>query len=164
MVVLSSIFPIALLAVATGFLLHELMHKLVAQKYGCWAEYRAFPFGLVLALLMSAAGFVFAAPGAVYIMGSITKKENGKISLAGPLINIVIGAVCLPFVFLIPQSYILNFIVMVYWVNSFLAFFNMLPIYPLDGSKVFRWNTGIYVISFVAALVLAIPGFRIIFL
>ncbi|MDI6855821.1 MAG: site-2 protease family protein, partial [Candidatus Thermoplasmatota archaeon] len=94
MVVLSSIFPIALLAVATGFLLHELMHKLVAQKYGCWAEYRAFPFGLVLALLMSAAGFVFAAPGAVYIMGSITKKENGKISLAGPLINIVIGAVC----------------------------------------------------------------------
>ncbi|MEW6069263.1 MAG: site-2 protease family protein [Candidatus Thermoplasmatota archaeon] len=158
---LAYIFPIALVAVATGFLLHELMHKIVAQKYGCWAEYRAFPFGLLLALLMSIAGFVFAAPGAVYIMGSVTKKENGKISLAGPLVNMAIAATCLPFVFVIPAGYIRSLTFMVYWANSFLAFFNMLPIPPFDGSKVFRWSLGIYIVSFVAVLVLAIPGFLV---
>ncbi len=124
-----------------------------------------FPFGLMLALLVSLVGFVFAAPGAVYIMGSVSSKENGKISLAGPLINIIIATLCLPFVFIfvfiIPAGYILNFVFVVYWVNSFLALFNLLPIYPLDGSKVFRWNLGIYIISFMAALALAIPRFLI---
>jgi len=30
------------ITVGLGFLLHELAHKYVAQKYGCWAEFRAF--------------------------------------------------------------------------------------------------------------------------
>ena len=45
--------------------------------------------GLILAIVTAAFGFVFAAPGAVYIQGEyISKEENGKISIAGPLINI----------------------------------------------------------------------------
>ena len=54
-------------AVMTGFLLHELAHKWMAQKYGCWAEYRGNRNGLLLALLMGAVGFLIAAPGAVMV-------------------------------------------------------------------------------------------------
>ena len=47
---------------------------------------------LVLAILMSFFGFIFAAPGAVVIKASyIHPSKNGKISLAGPLTNIILA-------------------------------------------------------------------------
>src|SRR3989344_3439619 len=71
---------IAAIAVGLGFLLHELGHKLVAQYYRCFAEFRSFDQMLILAVLMSFFGFVFAAPGAVMISGYVNKERNGKIS------------------------------------------------------------------------------------
>src|SRR3989338_6487641 len=82
---------IAALTVGIGFLLHELGHKFVAQKYGCFAEFRSFDSMLVLAIAMSFLGFVLAAPGAVMISGRINKRKNGIISAAGPVINIVLA-------------------------------------------------------------------------
>src|SRR3989344_2709086 len=35
-------FVVASLTVGIGFLFHELGHKIVAQKYGCFAEFRSF--------------------------------------------------------------------------------------------------------------------------
>lgn len=61
------IFFISAVGVGTGFLLHELAHKFVAQRYGYWAEYQANYFGLVAVVAMAFMGFIFAAPGAVMI-------------------------------------------------------------------------------------------------
>ena len=61
--------PMAFAAVLTGFLLHEIAHKWMAQQYGCWAEYRGNRNGLYFALLMSSFGFILAAPGAVMVSG-----------------------------------------------------------------------------------------------
>lgn len=88
----SVIIPVTFIAVGMGFVLHELAHKFVAIRYGFWAEYRLWIEGLFLALISAALGFVFAAPGAVYIHGEyISKEQNGKISLAGPATNIILG-------------------------------------------------------------------------
>src|SRR3989338_4890519 len=58
----------ALFAVGIAFIAHELIgHKLVAQRFGAEAEFKAWPMGLLLALVTSFFGFIFAAPGAVYI-------------------------------------------------------------------------------------------------
>ena len=35
-----------LIAVGPAFLLHEIGHKIVAKRHGCWAEFRADPKGL----------------------------------------------------------------------------------------------------------------------
>jgi len=129
------------IAVVTGFLLHELAHKFLAQKYGAWAEFRVFPLGLILALFLALlSGIVFAAPGAVYIQGRITKEQNGMISLAGPGLNLAFGLACIALLFVLP----LEIIFIVGWINLFLAAFNLIPFGPLDGAKVFRWNAGIY--------------------
>ncbi|MBM4389164.1 MAG: hypothetical protein FJ088_15605, partial [Deltaproteobacteria bacterium] len=53
---------ISFVIVITGFLLHELAHKFAAQRYGSWAEFRVYPFGLILAIAFAFLGFVFAAP------------------------------------------------------------------------------------------------------
>ena len=44
---------IAAITVGTGFLLHEMGHKFLAQQYGCVAEFRANMQMLFLAVLMS---------------------------------------------------------------------------------------------------------------
>ena len=72
-------------------MLHELAHKIVAQRNGAWAEFRAYPLGLVLAVVSALLGFILAAPGAVYIQGAISRKQDGKISIAGPLTNLGLG-------------------------------------------------------------------------
>ncbi|GIU69957.1 MAG: hypothetical protein KatS3mg002_1193 [Candidatus Woesearchaeota archaeon] len=65
------------ITVGIAFIIHELAHKIVAQKYNCWAEFRADITMLIIALLMSFTGFLFIAPGAVIISGNVTKKQNG---------------------------------------------------------------------------------------
>ena len=58
-----SILPIVMFGVGVGFLLHELGHKYVANKYGYKAEFKLWPIGLLIALITSLIGWVFALPG-----------------------------------------------------------------------------------------------------
>ena len=145
-------FIIASLTVGTGFLLHELGHKVVAQRYGCFAEFRAFNQFLILAIIMSFFGFVFAAPGAVMINGPVGVRRNGKISVAGPLVNLALALFFLS-IFLIPPAGILKTIAVYgFFINSWLALFNMIPIWNLDGAKVLRWNKAVYALVVLIAL------------
>jgi Zn-dependent protease len=132
-------------AIATGFFLHEMGHKYLAQRYGCWAEFRAWTWGLLIAIMSAIVGFLFAAPGAVYIRGHITKEQNGKISAFGPLMNIVVAVVLLPLLYTsIGTGLLFEFLSLAIFLNLFLAGFNMLPFPPLDGSKIIKWNIGVW--------------------
>lgn len=142
---------VAFITVSFGFLLHELSHRYVAHRFGSYAEYRMWPQGLALALLFSFLGFVFAAPGAVMIhersdlwgrSRGLSLKRSGIISLAGPLTNIVLAIAFTVAGFLYPiYSAIAGFGASI---NIWLALFNMIPVPPLDGSKVFQWDKKIW--------------------
>ena len=155
-----NILPIVMVGVGAGFILHELGHKFVSMKYGYWAEFKLWPQGLIFALVTSFFGFVFAAPGAVYTYANyMTEEINGKISVAGPVVNIILALVFLaiaaavyPSAFTSDTSVLIFVICSVgYSVNSFLAVFNLLPIGNLDGSKVLDWNFGIWVVTILIA-------------
>jgi len=150
------LIPVTLIAVGFGFVFHELAHKFVAIKYGFHAEYRLWTWGLVLAIISAAVGFVFAAPGAVYIYGyDISREENGKISIAGPLTNIALAVIFFILLQFLSVSPILSLICgLGFTINSFLAFFNMLPILILDGAKVLKWNPVVWVITTGIALIM----------
>ena len=155
-----TILPIVIVGVGAGFILHELGHKFVSMKYGYWAEFKLWPQGLIFALISSFLGFVFAAPGAVYTYANyMTDEINGKISIAGPIVNIVLAliflAICIviyPSAFTSETSVLIFVICSVgYSINSFLAAFNLIPIGNLDGSKVLTWNAGIWVATIAVA-------------
>lgn len=156
-------FFVVLIAVGFGFILHELAHKYVSLHYGVHAEFRAWNFGLVLAVLfafLTNGVFTFAAPGAVYILGEVSRKQNGIISLAGPLTNIVIGLAFSAVAFLFAGSIVSEIAGYVAYINFFLAAFNLLPIPPLDGSKVINWNALVWAVFFIPlALFIFLPGF-----
>lgn len=154
---------ISFIIVLTGFLAHELAHKFMAQRNGAWAEFRVFPLGLIMALVFSFTGFLFAAPGAVYIQGNITKRQNGIISLAGPMTNLVLGGTFLAGWLLFPASGMISVIfAQIGIVNLFFAAFNLIPIPPFDGSKVASWNIGIYIATLGAAVILLLIGYGVI--
>jgi Zn-dependent protease len=154
------VFIISAVTVGTGFLLHELGHKFVAQRYGCFAEFRSFDQMLILAVFMSFFGFVFAAPGAVMIAGKVDKVKNGIISAAGPIINIVLALLFLSISFMFPGGMLKILAFYGYFINSWLALFNMIPVWNLDGAKVLKWNKKIYgVIVAVALLLLFLQNF-----
>jgi Zn-dependent protease len=155
---------VAAITTATGFAMHELAHKFVAQRYGCWAEFRYSVRGLFFALVTATFGFLFAAPGAVYIAGRVDARQNGLISIAGPVTNTLVTLAFIPIVLLFGGSAtdVGQKLHIVAYFNAFLAVFNMIPVMPLDGAKVLRWNKGIYVGAMalmVALLVLLWSGF-----
>lgn len=138
--------PIAALAVTTGFLFHELSHKFLAQRYGCWAEFRSWTMGLILALVTAFFGFLFAAPGAVHIEGRMTREQYGKISAAGPTSNIAVAVAFLPLYLFSTQGSMLELVgFYVYLVNTVLAGFNLIPIPPFDGQKIWTWSKPVYI-------------------
>ncbi|MEF8887452.1 MAG: metalloprotease [Haloarculaceae archaeon] len=151
----------SLVVVGTGFLLHELAHKVVAVRFGQVAEFRADYSMLGLAVVSALAGFLFAAPGAVHHRGRITPRENGLIALAGPAVNAVLAVGFLGAASVAGGSLAtlgnLGFVV-----NILLAGFNMLPFGPLDGRTVLDWSLPAFAVSFaltagVAAVVLLGP-------
>lgn len=148
-------FPIILLTVGLGFVAHELAHRFVANHYGAKAYFRAWPEGLLLMFVMAwvtQGQFIFAAPGAVYIYSNyLTRRENGIISISGALMNCLLALLFLVIALAIGIGGVLSdnpnslslagaFIAFGTYTNLYLAFFNMIPIPPLDGSKVMAWN------------------------
>lgn len=133
-------FIIASLTVGVGFLLHEMGHKVVAQKYGCFAEFRSFDNMLLLAVAMSFFGFIFAAPGAVMISGRVNRAKSGKISAAGPVVNLVLASVFLALIFFQLPKLFKDIALYGFLINSWLALFNMIPFWLFDGRKILKWN------------------------
>jgi Zn-dependent protease len=154
--------PVMFLAIGPAFLLHEIGHKIVAKKNGCWAEFRADPRGLRNGVLVAALlGIVFMAPGAVMVAGLVTRRQNGHIAVAGPLVNLSLFIIGIPLWGAVigltgsaefaNSSYLANgsliwqsmlFDIGYFWLgaNLFLGLFNMIPWGPLDGLKVKDWN------------------------
>jgi len=134
-------FLIYLFATIFAFVLHEFAHKFTAIKLGYFAKYKAnfkyLGLSLIVSALFSFTPFhlKFVIPGAVLIYGykyNLTRKNVVWISLAGPLTNLLIALIFLELPF--------TFAPLMVKINSFLAFFNLLPIQPLDGSKIFEWK------------------------
>jgi Zn-dependent protease len=156
------------IATATGFILHEMGHKFVAIRHGYVAHFRLWTWGLLLTLftvIATGGAFLFGAPGAVYISpatpsgyygygwsGSPADEdyENMIISAAGPGINLAFALGFLGLLFAAPAGFLTTVAAFGFELNVGLGSFNMLPVPPLDGSKIFRKSIPV-------ALAIALP-------
>ncbi len=116
---------VAAVGLFAGVLLHEIGHSLVALRYEYEIE------SITLWLLGGLANFT-AMPE--------DWRHEFWIAIAGPIVSIGVGAVCyLGFLLTPPEidsvRFVLSYLAVL---NVFLAGFNMLPAFPMDGGRVLR--------------------------
>lgn len=167
-------FMITLLpGLVIGLTVHEAAHAISAKWLG---DDTAYHMGRVslnpfrhLSFIGTAALFLVGFGWGKPVIVNIYNFKRPRLyyllsSLAGPASNIVLSAIALGVLYLRPGG-IIEFIAMsVFFINAVLAMVNLLPIPPLDGSKIWpclipgmkptisaKWN-GIFMIVLVVAL------------
>jgi len=138
------------------FILHEIAHKMAAQHHGLWAEFRLTLFGSLITLFSIVSPFKIVSPGVVHMAGVADKKIIGKVSLAGPLTNIILSAVFLSLSYYGATPFITVGAVL----NAWTALFNLIPFSVFDGEKIFWWNRKAWAVNFAASIALIFFGLR----
>ena len=91
----------------------------------------------------------------------MSKKENGVISVAGPVVNLCLGVLFFAILiagFALQTLPIILLGTMGLSVNGMIAFFNLLPISVLDGKKVLAWNPVIFAVTILLSLGMVLFG------
>jgi Zn-dependent protease len=148
------LFSALAVILTVSFFAHEIAHKVTAQRRGLWAEFRLTLWGAALTLIFMVLPVTFKliSPGAVMISGPARSDEIGKISIAGPLTNIILSGVFLSFAFFVPSLFLV--FILGALVNGFIAVFNLIPFGILDGFKIFNWNKTVWALAFATSAAL----------
>ena len=149
-------FMLSLIAVFCAFFFHEMSHKITAQYYRLWSEFRMNTRSLLISFLLSlTTGFVFAVPGKVMFRGEPRVFEEGHIAIAGPLANLVLAGLFTPVYLLLFTSahgLIPQMIGFICLINIIFASFNLLPLRSFDGGKVVKWNPSVWLIFMIISI------------
>jgi Zn-dependent protease len=143
------IFPLS-------FLLHELSHLNMGRHFKYQSRFCLTNVGFRSTIIATILGLPFGLPGAAVSIGldpTQDRKAMGFIKMAGPLSNLILGAILIGVSVLVPiQSETLYFIklgiIQAATLNLVLGIFNMIPIavrgFALDGEYIVKWNKLLY--------------------
>jgi Zn-dependent protease len=133
------------------FLLHEIAHKFIAIKLGFPSRFYLDQNMALFSLMSIFFPIKIIAPGAVVFYGTPSEESEASIAMAGPLINIILGGILLGFSFFLSENW-MDFTLLVSKFSFDLALFNLLPISILDGAKIYKWNSNVFLVVFIFCL------------
>lgn len=145
-----SVTEILIYIVAGGIAvtLHEFGHRYAAHRKNVATEVKFWELGAVTMFLTGwFTGSVFAQPQRT-IIDEKTVEERAKdneripvdvqISLAGPLVNLGIAVITIPFLFVGGEVTKIASIMLM--MTLLLAVYHLMPFSPMDGKAIMKWN------------------------
>jgi len=160
-------FLIATALAGVSLLAKELAQKATTRALEAHATYELWSPGIVISLLSSLLGVAFTAVSGVTIASESTERygrwqvnlsvqQLGIIGAIGPLMCLSLGMAFLMLRTLSPMVLGESLFVVAAEINAYLALFSMVPLRPVDGAKVLRWNMAIW--AFTVLMCLAVMG------
>jgi len=145
---------IALVILLFSAILHEIAHGYVAERLGdptarLAGRLTLNPKNHIDPMMSIALPLLLLIAGSPIIIGAAKpvpvdpfnlrdgRKDLALVSLAGPLTNIFIAIIASLILKFIPYSIFYYLLSVIAHLNLLLAIFNLIPIPPLDGSKIF---------------------------
>ncbi|MDE7395229.1 MAG: site-2 protease family protein, partial [Clostridiales bacterium] len=111
---------VALIGYTVAVVLHEMAHAEVARRRGyALTQVKIMPYGASLTGKFEGAGW----------------KDEVRIAAAGPLMNLILAVLCVALWWLLPVTYFFTETFVIACVCTALS--NLLPVFPLDGGRVF---------------------------
>jgi Zn-dependent protease len=165
-----SSFFIILLGIVLAISVHEAAHCYVADYLGDPTP-RSLgrvtlnplahldPIGTLMIILTGAFGWGKSSPFDPYNLRN-PQRDTALIGLAGPAANIILAAIFALIFHLIGTTFVSGILTFLVGLNVNLALFNLLPVPPLDGSKIFlKTNPFRNQNSYLLLLLLILPIF-----
>lgn len=151
------------LIVIISYSIHEVLHSIVAKSEGIYSRCDLWPIGIIVTLasgILSGGIAVLPLPTIIRLKGSETERwrketfemapwDIGLASVVGPLSNLVLATAF----FALFRFYGLTVFKLGALINSWIAFANLIPWPPIDGSKIMSWDRWVWFLSGVAAVI-----------
>jgi len=152
----------AIVICMTAFLAHDLAHKLCARHMAGGGRFKLAVTGSLFSLFVAGiqhlmgftmliaglstrkplrlAPYRFLAPGTVVVRGKKRREVLGKIALAGPASNIVLGWLMFFLGLSSPFSWASELLLIGSAVNAYVAITALLPLAFCDGLTIYWWS------------------------
>ncbi len=144
------LLPISIFAVGIAIFAHNLAHDIMAKEYNIDTRLEVWPMGVVVMLITVAFGGLFAAFMNSEIEGR--EKKHGIIYLAGPIMNFFLAYLLLQ----INVGGLIGIFAKVgAAINIAIASYNLLPIRPVDGYYIFKWNKLLWTVVIIPTFIIA---------
>jgi len=146
------IVPIVLASSILVDLVKDLSRELLARHLGVWSEYRLWYFGLAMLLISS---IVFRAPFSSpnrirHHSPKLTNQAVGLLSLLPVVISLLFAAL---FYMLFTNGFaLIGNMGLIICLTA--AFFDAIPIPPMNGKDIYDWNKFLWLLVFIACFAL----------
>lgn len=141
--------PFVLGVAGVSIFVHELSHKIVANSLGIKTIFKVWASGLIFSAFIALSGTFLPFYGSTYIRQTDWAynrdiKRMGLIYIAGPVVSLVIAFCFLGLTHWTNAESLVVLGIVGFWTNFVIVLFNLIPISPFDGRKIFLWNKTIW--------------------
>lgn len=150
-----SLWLVYILVAGVAVILHDLAHRYVAWRYGVTTEYKFWFLGTII-MFITAIFFhvVYSSPSRLAINDpeKLTVKQQAIVYGSGPVVSLI---VFVAFLALVPfGGFAATVGLLGATMNLLTAVYALMPLEPMDGRKIYKWNKGIWLVLFVPMLAL----------